>query len=317
MFNLSGVDLELYFNANTAANLSVFTFLVIPPMLLCLVCVLALVYAKEINIKIKVLLINIFAAEICYWLHLAVFYVGWPLRYTYDEDNLCKLFISIFNVASLQKGAANAIYAINVYLFIKHGEKKLKWYVIITYIIVSWLLSTTTTGLLPYLNDYGASNLFGFCRADAESPFFRFNLAALITMEILFLAIEFIFCILVGVYIKRNVLDESSDMKKAVAKVQGYLIAASILSFIISVLPAANPILFKEAISNGGIVSFVAVNYTVRLFATLPAIATPVVAIILLKPVRVAVVTIGMKVCQYLNLVRTVDCSKCMNTNLD
>ena len=53
--NFSGVDLKLFFDANTAAAISIFTFLVIPPFLL--------VLAKDINAKIHFLLINIITAE--------------------------------------------------------------------------------------------------------------------------------------------------------------------------------------------------------------------------------------------------------------
>ena len=62
-FILSDVDLKLHFDANAAVNISMFTFLVIPPFLLCLLCVLTLVLAKDMNLKIRILLMNIFSAE--------------------------------------------------------------------------------------------------------------------------------------------------------------------------------------------------------------------------------------------------------------
>ena len=64
VFNLSGVDISKYYDINTAVSISLFLILVLPPLLLCVLCVLALVFAKEINSKIRLLLINIFAVEI-------------------------------------------------------------------------------------------------------------------------------------------------------------------------------------------------------------------------------------------------------------
>ena len=88
-------------------------------------------------------------------------------------------------------------------------------------------------------------------------------------------------------YVKRNVLEGNKAVKKAVAKVLAYLAVASILSFINSVIPSANPAI--QTLDD--IASVVAVNYILRLVVNVPAIATPIVAIILLKPIRVAMKT--------------------------
>ena len=122
-FNLSTTDLKVYFDANVAVNICLFMFLVLPPFLLCLVCVVALVFATEINVKIRLLLINIYAAEISEWLAYAVVYLGWPARQLYDEVGTCHFFISSFAFLGVQKFTAGAIYAIKVFIFIKYGEK--------------------------------------------------------------------------------------------------------------------------------------------------------------------------------------------------
>ena len=123
-FNLSATDLKVYFDANVAVNIFLFIFLILPSFLLCLVCVLALVFATEINVKIRLLLINIYAVEICEWLAYAVYYLGWPVRLLHDEVGTCQFFISTLVVSAIQKFTAGSIYAIKVYIFIKYGEKK-------------------------------------------------------------------------------------------------------------------------------------------------------------------------------------------------
>ena len=104
--NFNGVDLKLFFDANTAATISIFTFLVIPPFLLCLLCVLALVLAKDINAKIRLLLINIFTAETLSGFSFFFMYLGWSAQFineecTYLMQNAVKLkqscrFVEIF-----------------------------------------------------------------------------------------------------------------------------------------------------------------------------------------------------------------------------
>ena len=246
-FNLSDTSLQQYFDSNVAINTSLFLFLVLPPLLLCLLCVLALAFAEEINKKIRVLLINIFAAEIGSWLSYSVYYLGWPVRLVYNDDITCKYFISCFAVAGAQKFTAGGVYAVNIYVFIKYGEKKLKWFVVIPLIVISWI-SALSMGIIPYFDEFGAVNINGFCTRNPESVLFRGILPILIILSLFFLSIQLICSILTIVYVKKNVLEENKAVKKAVAKVLAYLAVASILSFINSIIPAAIPAIQTQMI---------------------------------------------------------------------
>ena len=217
--NFSGVDLKLYFDANTAANISIFTFLVLPPFLLSLLCVLALVLAKDINAKIRLLLINIFTAETLGGFTFFFMYLGWPARFINEEGITCKMLLSLANLAGLLKFSGTSLYAVSVYVFIKHGDKKLKWYVIIPYIAVAWTVHvvTTTMGMPAYLEEYGAQNIGGFCTANLLSAPYIGMAVSLTVGAMLFLSIELICCILTVAYMKRNVLEGDTSVKKAVA----------------------------------------------------------------------------------------------------
>ena len=58
-YNLSGVDLDLFHAANTVTNTSLSLLLVLPTLLLCLFCVLALYSDHSLNWPLRVALINI------------------------------------------------------------------------------------------------------------------------------------------------------------------------------------------------------------------------------------------------------------------
>ena len=299
--NFSGVDLKVYFDANTAATISIFTFLVLPPFLLCLLCVLALVLAKDINVKIRFLLINIFTAETLNWLSFFIMYLGWPARFINGEFILCKLLISLNVSSGLLKFASTSTYAVGVYVFIKHGDKKLKWYIIIPYIVVTWIVVIPTVGVPPYLEDYGAQNVKGFCAPNGLfSGIFSGSYIAtgvLLTVGALFfLSIELLFCILTFIYIKRNALKGDTSVQKAIAKVVGYMAVVSVLSFIGSVPPYFIAIIFPIIIPDISLATFLAGNYVARLLANITAFPTPIVTIILLKPVREAIKTMSKKV---------------------
>ena len=294
-FNLNTTDLKVYFDANVAVNICLFMFLVLPPFLLCLVCIVALVFATEINVKIRLLLINIYAAEISEWLAYAVVYLGWPARQLYDKVGTCHFFISSFAFLGVQKFTAGAIYAIKVFIFIKYGEKNLKWYVIIPFLTIAWTVAILYA-ILPYVGVFGIEHNNGFCTANSSTPIFKGTAASLVLVSLTFVSIQVICSVSVIVYTKNNVLEGNIAVKRAVAKVAGYLIVASILSFFNTITPIANP-LIKNAIPENNIVGAALVNYLLRLIFNVPAVATPIVGIILLKPLCIAIKNISKKAC--------------------
>ena len=292
------MDANSYFNYNVMISISLFTLVIVPPFFLSLLCVVGLISTKEINKKIQFSLINVFAGEILRCLCFSFFYLGVPVRLIYEENVSCKLFISLFYVTAGQKFTSDTIYAICVSIFIKYGEKKLKWYVMIPFTVISWTVSIAM-GIIPYFDDVGTANIKGFCKIDPDSSLFKGLVLTLTGLALFFLTIQ-ITCIIVTVaYIKKNVLEGNTDVKKVVTKVMVYFVSVSVLTFILSIVPTANPSIVKQ-LSNS-IVNFVAVNYIIRLVYNIPAIATPIVAIAMLTPVRVALKNLSKNYCQCLN----------------
>ena len=70
-FNIT--DRKVFLIANSAICTALFLVTVVPTLLLDVMCVLALIAENTVSKKIKALLINIFAAEICHWLRDIIF----------------------------------------------------------------------------------------------------------------------------------------------------------------------------------------------------------------------------------------------------
>ena len=191
---------------------------------------------------------------------------------------------------------AVAFYAIHVYIFIKYGEKKLKWTVVIPLLIVSWSVHIAAA-IVPTFDEFGSMNNNGFCTSNPDSILYKGFISAIAGLELLFLSIQLICSILTIVYIRRNTLEGNTNVKKAVAKVLAYFAIASILSFINNILPAINPLVYN-AIADDDIATIVAVYYLLRLVFNIPSIATPIVTIVMLKSVRNALKTMIKKICQ-------------------
>ena len=107
--NITGVDSQLYYDVNVALNACFFIFLSLPSLLLCFLVILALVLAKTINIKIRVILVNIFAVEILHWISFGIFCVGWIVRLNSNEIVSCKISYTTYFMVSLLKWTSGTI----------------------------------------------------------------------------------------------------------------------------------------------------------------------------------------------------------------
>ena len=110
--------------------------------------------------------------------------------------------------SGLLKFASTSTYAVGVYVFIKHGDKKLKKYIIIPYIVVTWIVVIPTVGVPPYLEDYGAQNVKGFCVPNSifSGPYIATGVS-LTVGALFFLSIELLSCIHTFIYTCRNQKD--------------------------------------------------------------------------------------------------------------
>ena len=88
-------------------------------------------------------------------------------------------------------------------------------------------------------------------------------------------------------FIKKNTLEGSVEVKKAIARNLQYLMVASIVTLVFNAVPA-----FYSSIRTGfaerGVIVQVSLQYITRVPLTMPSVATPIVLIVLLKPIRAA-----------------------------
>ena len=75
-----GFDVEFFFAANTAVNLSLFSGFTLPTIVFGTLCVVGLVLIKKINRKLKLILVNVIAVDILYSVGQILWYLGYPLH---------------------------------------------------------------------------------------------------------------------------------------------------------------------------------------------------------------------------------------------
>ena len=295
-FNLSEVDFDLYLAANTAVQAGLLVVIVLPALTLCIICAVAIGFTRVINWQIRVALVNIFATEVIHWLGYAVEYLGFAPRALDKENSIysCRIFYSFVIIAGIQKFAAITVYSIMVYVFLKYGVKKLKWYVITPSLVITWAASITI-GILAYFDQFEVFSNNGFCRIVTTALFYHVTISFFLSSAVIGSCIIVFFSIISYKFLKKNTLEGNVDVKKAVSKNLFYLAVAAVLTTICQILPSVSP-LVRLILPDYRY--FIAYNYLLRLLINFPNIATPIVAIYALTPIQLAIKNAFKKVCK-------------------
>ena len=275
-FNISAQFISI----NAGFQYGLFFAFYLPTLLTIVLCVVTLLFVKGYHWKLKVLLINIFAAEACTWIGEAVTAFGEPIRpQSLQEYELpCQLAISFYILATVEVFAGVALYGIMVYQYFKYDEKKLKWKIIISCITAAWV-----TGLILASATFVPVHGVGFC--DPKSILSKICLA-LVLLEMLgcFCVIVF-FGVLTYRLFKTHHPQHDMEAKKTLAKSLIYFAIASSATFCFTVIPAATSTLLSTY-GRKSILAYIMIVHVLNLAAKVPPMLNPLATIIILKPIR-------------------------------
>ena len=205
-----------------------------------------------------------------------------------DKENSivsCRILFSCVIIAGIQKFAAIVFYSIMVYLFLKHGVKKLKWYVISSALVITWAVSIGI-GILAYFDQYEVFDNNGFCRIVTTALFYHITISYFLSSAVIGSAITVVFSILSYRFLKKSTLEGNVDIKKEVSKNLFFLAVAAVVTTICQIIPSVSP-LIRLILPDYRY--FIAFNYLLRLLINFPNIATPIIAIYALKPIQLAI----------------------------
>lgn len=240
--NITDSEKELIFILTTTVYTAFSIAAVIPLLILTLLCIMALFLARVINLKIRMLLINILAVEFLVWFAGAFFFLGYPKRDSSRSLTSCRFINSLYIITGLQKYAAVSLFATVVYYFIKDGVDRIKWYFIVPVIAGSWGVSIGL-GVMPYFEpfwSYSMDNVdFPFCD-NTQAPLGIAIFAPLTVGVLVCIVVITVFGVLTFCFIKKNTLQNSVDVKRSIAKTLLYLLVVSIVALINLILPPSS-----------------------------------------------------------------------------
>ena len=315
--NVSVFRRELY----TGPQVSIFFVSTLPTMVLSVLIILALLVAKDIKWKMRVILISILTAEVIFSLSLSAIYLGFPIRQMLNLSDktaliLCRLRIGSEITGTLAKLGTIMFYSVMVYVFIKKNIDKVKWFVLILPLVLIWTISfalSTIAFITPISLPVKIIVFKGFCNVNLESVerFEAERMGYLITLvfafiyQVLLCGVPMvIFSVLIFHYMKQHLLSEDDRTRRAIAKNLLFLSVGAFLSITNGI--AYPTILFITFPNPRNIdVSEVFIELSITdhisdMYRSFTSLYTPVTVIIIIKSVRDASLQLVYR-CLYLN----------------
>ncbi len=280
--------------------------LLVPAAILYGICIVALLFAKGINYQMRVLLINIFIVRFsCILFPQTIEHIGFAADII--DVIVCKIYFCLIFIGYLASLTSITLFSVMVYLFIKYDNKKLKWYIIIPSITVSWMASVLF-GVVMFTDSTFIDLREGFCIILRESMLFIPYIIFAWVTEAVLLTVILVFSVLTICFVRRRTFRDTAEndtsendtsqsnprIKIAITKVLVYLLVASFMDFIGNLLPSLTSVVTP------GISTLL--RTFKEIFIVIPPVLTPIVMVTMLKPVLDALNQAKVYLCSLLFL---------------
>lgn len=285
----SVINESLYLGFNTAANFGSFAVIALPATIVCVLIMIAMTIAKDLNWPIRVLLLNIFVGETLELIAVMIRNLTFPvralnLRFSVYSCNV-SIFFGIF--ATLQKHYGIAFYSIAVYIFIVYGVRGLKLCCLAPFMVVSWLISVAVA-IRPLFGLYGTYLVHGICIDNPHLPAYQFGIAISAAHLVILPFVIFLFSLFTCCYVRKNVLEENVEIKQAVAKNLYYLALATAVTIVVPVAFVIITYVVDQVGSEKAALFAIVLDQVFQLVIMVPSSIVIVSALISLKPLRLA-----------------------------
>ena len=138
----------------------------------------------------------------------------------------------------------------------------------------------------------------GFCDVSFESVWYFPLLALFWLLQIIFLSVILVFSILTLRYVRKTTITENSKIKKATARVLLFFLIVSFLDVVGMLFPSFLPVILEYLDESSAGVIFIALTILYTVFF-IPQVLIPIVMIIILKPLREALVQGQRRIVSY------------------
>ena len=280
--NISDSEIEFLTVITSVLQAAHFFAIFLPAFILCVLCVVALVLARSMNLWIRAHVSIRCSDVLLVWQELVL---PW-IRAYHVEYISCFITYSVPRIATTMVSRATTLYAGVVYSFVKYGKNRFKWCGMSLFIGLSWIFALLVS-LVPYFIgiDANTRTLLGFCGTNISTRGFLAASAFQLVTYALCLCGIFVFCTLTFHHMKRNTFEDNDKVKGAVVKKLVFLAATTLLIFLINLVSLLSVTVVPSLTD---INSILLMNFLFPLVTILPSLAIPIMTIVLLRPVCVA-----------------------------
>ena len=292
-------------NSSLISNLSievytgwqiVFALITVLAAILSLLSISALFIAKKIDWNLRIILINLFSAELMSSIGYILTFMGYPLRRLFEVSDIsqhqfsCSLSLAILVIGEATKVGSYTFYSIMVYVFMKKNISRLKVYIMVIPCLIIWLPSLALGSLFFLTRNFPMNAVLankGLCTFDLSAqPYNRviFAVFVLLLEGPVCGGVILTFFVLIACYMKKNVSNDN-EIKVGIAKNLLFLGVGALLSiFTAVVIPVVVAVRMSADTS-----SFIVTHHILDIVGSLLNLYTPVVTIAFLKPIQEAV----------------------------
>ena len=289
------------------AEIIQFALATFPTILLCIIAMVAIVKADGIDYKLKVIMLNIFVAEIYFSVGMSLSLLGFRVRLLINDDPaglviaLCRVTLSAIITGGFAKILSITLYAIAAYIFVTKNIRRIKIYAIIVPQVLIWVLSIGF-GIRAFTIPRDIPRVFvyrGFCSVDLENT--RPGETGFLIQLVVAWVIEGFICggliltfsILTYCFIKKNTIGTDKEVKHALARNLFYLAGGAFFTITNAVvIPTLVFFISFQPDTSGDIqpalIELVVSYSIIQGLRSISSIYIPVVTITLVKVVRKA-----------------------------
>lgn len=290
MMNMTGSNesfSKMFHTTNSVVSVLLGLILPVPALILSLLIIAALLLAKDIKWKMRVLLLFTVVPDVFFSLAYMANYFGQPFR-SFDFSIVgltsCITYGTLSLIGATISSAAAPLFASAVYIFVKYDMKKLPWKVIILYIIAALLVALALAVAHATVDTISVSEAFRVCVTLSKRT--KFVIAVVATFGAVINPLNAGSLIIIGLishwYVRNNVSSDSP--KKAMTEVLLFHAAKSVgLVFEFGI----TAVFFFDLRGTFGAYGSLFVAYFIVVFHTIVTTTlTPISIMIFLKPIR-------------------------------
>ena len=274
----------LFLTINSSVAVALFVVMYLPALILGSMYLVALVHAKGIHLKMKVLLVNITLPDLITVSGLCFESIFQPMRSFVSNDRYlitCVLYYMATVIGQDGNGLLAAVFAVVVFWSVKYNIKTFKWKTIIACLTCIWVFTMAQATLVVVSRSTRSTS--GFCQVDLSAIILTVTVLSVSALAVCTL-ITVIFSVVSYHYVKRSsISDDSGTVKK------------SLVNLLVFEAAKASSILIRVGITIGVIVNLpqysdlesipsLILTHATGLFFGMLVLLTIIMSLVFLKP---------------------------------